>query len=261
VHFNLNDHYQDGDSALHTFDPRVKVLAVVIYVLVLSLTPEGSWLSFLVYWVAFLSAISITRLGFFYTIRRSILALPFVLAVLAIPFTTPGELLYQLPIFGWSITIPGLIRFLTILLRAWLSVQAAILLTAVTRVPDILWALKALRIPAQLVAMIGFLYRYLFVLADEALRMLRARASRSPKLPGMPKPSIVWQGRIAGGMVGNLFLRSLDRSERVYTAMLARGYNGEIKTFKRFSLSSHDRIFSAAALLFLCAGAILGNWT
>jgi cobalt/nickel transport system permease protein len=193
------------------------------------------------------------RLDPLYTIRRSFIALPFILAAIAVPFTTPGPEALIVPGVEWTLSQTGLIRFFSILLRAWLAVQSAILLVATTRVPDMFWALSTLRFPRTLVSTISFMYRYLFVLADEAVRMLRARAARSPRISRSTKPPILWQGKVAGSMVGYLFLRSLERSERIYNAMLSRGYDGHIRTLTRFKMDRIDWIF----LLCIGCGLIL----
>jgi cobalt/nickel transport system permease protein len=105
--------------------------------------------------------------------------------------------------------------------------------------------------PRLLVATIGFMSRYFFVLADETARMLRARASRAARLEGRRRPSPLWQGRVAGHMVGSLFLRSLERSERVHAAMLARGYNGQVPSLVRRTMHRIDWLVIAAAFLLL----------
>ncbi len=184
--------------------------------------------------------------------------MPFVLAALPVAFITPGLIIFEIPGIRWTITQVGLIRFLTILARSWLAVQAAILMTATTRFPDLLWALGALRFPRPLVSTIGFMYRYLFVLVDEALRMLRARAARSAHVQGSSRPSVAFQGRVAGMMVGSLFLRALERSERVYAAMLSRGYDGHMRTTESFKMKGLDWL-ALAALVLLLAGPLSMN--
>jgi cobalt/nickel transport system permease protein len=121
----------------------------------------------------------------------------------------------------------------------------------------LLWALGALRMPKSLVAVIGFMYRYLFVMADEALRMLRARSARAPRAPDGRRPSVVWQGRVAGAMVGSLFLRALDRSERIYAAMLSRGYDGHMRTMQRFQMGSVDWMILVGMLVAAAAPVLL----
>jgi cobalt/nickel transport system permease protein len=93
-------------------------------------------------------------------------------------------------------------------------------------------AMRAVRIPRLLVSIFGLMWRYLFVLVDEVLRMLRARAARSGQSdqPGLKTGgSLAWRARIAGGMAGSLFLRAFERSDRIYMAMAARGYDGEVR--------------------------------
>jgi cobalt/nickel transport system permease protein len=85
-----------------------------------------------------------------------------------------------------------------------------------------------------LVAILGLMWRYLFVMADEALRLMRARQARSghPATPGARMGgSIAWRARVTGGMAGNLFLRSFERADRIYAAMASRGYDGEVRAF------------------------------
>jgi cobalt/nickel transport system permease protein len=88
--------------------------------------------------------------------------------------------------------------------------------------------MRTLGLPRLLVATVSFMYRYLFVIGEEALRLMRARDSRSARLPGQKGgDSLGWRAKVLGHMVGSLFLRTYERSERVYAAMLARGYDGE----------------------------------
>jgi cobalt/nickel transport system permease protein len=137
-------------------------------------------------------------------------------------------------VWNWTLvaTQEGLARFISIALKSWISVQAAILLAASTPFPDLLTAMRAVKIPRLLVAIFGLMWRYLFVLVDEALRLLRARAARSGQAdqPGLkPGGGLVWRAHVAGGMAGNLFLRAFERSDRIYVAMLSRGYDGEVR--------------------------------
>jgi cobalt/nickel transport system permease protein len=257
LHYNLSDQYHHRSSLIHHLDPRVKVVVTFFYILAISLTPEGSWWIFGFFLVLILAAAWLADLDLVFTIRRSFIVLPFVLAAIALPFTTPGSSLFEIPGLGWTVTESGMIRFVSILVRSWLAVQAAILLTATTRFPNLLWALGALRFPKPLVSTIGFMYRYLFVLADEALRMIRARAARSAQVPSSARPSIRWHGRVAGSMVGSLFLRALARSERVYAAMLSRGYDGHMRSLIRFNMTNIDRIAIVLAALLLVAPLIL----
>jgi cobalt/nickel transport system permease protein len=85
----------------------------------------------------------------------------------------------------------------------------------------------------MLVTIFGMMWRYLFVLGDETLRMMRARASRSGQsdTPGLKVGgNIIWRAQVTGGMAGSLFIRAFERSDRIYMAMVARGYDGDVRT-------------------------------
>ncbi len=97
----------------------------------------------------------------------------------------------------------------------------AVVLASATPFPELLAAMR-MRLPKLLVAVIGLMWRYLFVLVDEVLRLMRAREARSGQADGSRGGgSLAWRARVTGGMAGNLMLRSFDRSERIYAAMAA----------------------------------------
>jgi cobalt/nickel transport system permease protein len=142
-------------------------------------------------------------------------------------------------------------RFISILIKSWLSVQVAIVLAITTHFTSLLWAMQSLHVPRLLITIISFMYRYLFVLADEVYRMARARQSRSavPNKSDKKKNNPVWQASVTGWMVGQLFLRSYERSERVYNAMASRGYRGEIKQLDHPALAGRQVILGAVPVL------------
>lgn len=261
MHVSSLDVYQPRQTIVHELDPRVKILATLAFILTAVTLPDRAWISYALLYVIIIALAMWARLGVAFTLKRSVIALPFVLAALPLIFLTPGEVIFKLPGIGWTISDSGLLRFLSILLRTWIAVQAAVILSATTAIPDILWGLEKLKVPGIIVATIGFMVRYLFVLADEGLRMVRARASRSPIVEGAQPPGVFWQGRTAGMMIGSLFLRSLERSERVYAAMLARGYDGELRTLTHPSMSSRDWAVLSMSVLILTAIFALGIWS
>jgi len=254
LHIHFLDPYQPGKSLLHTLDARVKLPLVVGFILTIALIPWGAWPAYLIAAAFVLSAVILSGLGFKYVLSRTALATPFVLAALPVIFTTPGLPVVTFSPVGWqvSMTLQGMERFVSIALKSWMAVQSAILLAATTPFPDLLIAMRAARVPRLLVSIFSLMWRYLFVLGDEALRLLRARAARSghaedPSLK--PGASLIWRARIAGGMAGSLFVRSRERSDRIYNAMLARGYDGEVRTLPSASLKARD-------LAILVAGCI-----
>jgi cobalt/nickel transport system permease protein len=233
MHSDAFDRYHHGHSLLHDLDPRIKVVVTVAFILSNALLPDGAWLAFGLAWLFILTANYLSGLGLWFTFKRSFIALPFALAAVTVLFTIPGEPVASLNVLRWNLVVTnaGLLRFISIVTRSWLSVQVAILLVAVTEFPKIIHALNHLRVPAVLTTIISFLYRYLFVLTDEVMRIMRARQSRSAAAAGIKAGgSVMWRARTAGNMAGQLFLRSYERSDRIYNAMLSRGYRGELMT-------------------------------
>jgi cobalt/nickel transport system permease protein len=255
VHVDLFDRYHGRPSLIHTLDPRVKVVVSVLFIVSNVLLPDGAWLAFGLAWGLLLAAGLLSRLGPGYTLRRSFVALPFVLAAISAIFSVPGQAIAAFQLGPWQLvaTEAGLVRFASIVLRSWLSIQVAILLTATTQFPDLMHALRHLHLPQVMVSIVAFMYRYLFVLTDESMRLIRARDARSARLPGRGAGgSLAWRARIAGHMAGQLFLRSYERSDRIYAAMQARGYAGQLVTLHPHEMQARDWAAGGlAALVFL----------
>jgi cobalt/nickel transport system permease protein len=257
---SVDDHYEDRDSRVHRLDPRTKLVVALALILTLSLLPFGRWIFYLTVWLMVMGVAILAQISPAPVLRRSLVALPFALAALTLPFTVPGEVIGHLPLLNWPVTQEGLTRAGSIVMKSWVSVQVGIVLVMVTSLPDLLWALRGLHVPEPLVAIVGFMYRYLFVMADEVSRLLRARASRSAARVGQHAGgTLFWRGRAAGFMVGSLMLRSFERSERIYNAMASRGYTGEIKTFSQHRFAAVDSWVLASALVVVILLVILGR--
>ena len=241
MHANAFDRYHHGHSPLHLLDPRLKVVLTVAFILSNVLLPDGAWAAFGLAWMLVLAANLLSGLGMGFTLRRSFIVLPFTLAALTVLFSVPGNVLSRLSIGTWelSITDAGLVRFLSILVRSWLSIQAAILLVGVTEFPDLIHALAHLRVPRILTTIIAFLYRYLFVIVEQAHRMRLAGLCRG----GLKRRSGGF--RAAAGALGVLFARSYERAESIHRSMVSRGFQGH------FQLLSSAR-FSVADAAFVC---------
>ena len=243
MHADLFDRYRQGGSILHRLEARVKLIALIVFILSNALLPDGAWFGFLLAWVCLLAMCQLSGLGAFFTLRGSLIALPFALAAASAIFAPTGHALAHWRLLGLELvpTDIGLLRFGSILARSWLSVQMGILMVTVTPFPDLIHAMEHLHFPKMLSTIIAFLYRYLFVLADEAFRLLRAREARSGSMAGYKAGgTLLWRATAAGHMAGQLFLRSYDRSDRIYNAMLSRGYSGNLRTMRPHIFRASD---------------------
>lgn len=262
MHFDAFDRYHEKESFIHHLDPRVKVLVTIVFIVSNALLPDGAWMAFGFAWLFLLIANALSSLGIDYTFRRSLVALPFALIAITVLFSIPGKPVANFSIAMWDfvITDAGLLRFVSIIIRSWLSVQIALLLVAATRFPDLIHAFEHLRVPAILTTIIAFLYRYLFVLTDEVFRLLRARESRSAGASGKRSGGgVFWRARVAGNMAGQLFLRSYERSDRIYNAMLSRGYTGHLYTLNAHEMKSRDYFVTAFAIAIIFIIQIIGR--
>lgn len=263
MHADAFDRFHEAESRLHRLDPRVKVVITVLFILSNALLPDGAWVAFGLSWIVLLWANHLSNLGIDFSFRRSFIALPFALAAISAIFSPLGT-----PLAHWTLgpffLVPtdfGLIKFASILLRSWLSVQAAILLVATTRFPDMIHAFEHLHVPSVLTTIVSFLYRYLFVLTDEVMRLLRARESRSATVAGLKSGrNVAWRARVTGHMAGQLFLRSYERSDRIYNAMLSRGYTGQLRTLNPHVMKRSDWSFAMLSFVIVFLLQLAGRF-
>ena len=220
------------DSVIHRFDPRAKVLATLVFIVTVVSFDKytiGPLLPFLAFPVV-LAVLGFVPFGLI--ARRFALAFPFILLIGVFNPLLDRTVMVQIGSVGFS---GGWISFTSILLRGLLCVTAGIVLIATTSVPRVAEALGALRLPRALVVQLLLLYRYLFVLMAEAGRMRRARALRG----GTAKASV----RDAISMLTTLLLRTVDRSEAIWRAMVARGFEGELRSPRRLRWRFSDTMF------------------
>lgn len=248
MHHHFIDRFALGDSPIHRLDARAKLLAVLAYMVVL--------ISFDRYSVADLMPMAILPFALlwfggvpmWFALRRVAILCPFIIMlVLMSPVydQTPRSV-----IFGpWMYAISG--GWLTagnIAIKFAFGVLAITALMCTTRFALLLEAMRRLGMPKVVVIQLGFLYRYIFVLIDEAMRVRRARDFRGAALAPVGR-------RLAavGGIIGTLFIRTLDRSQRIQIAMAARGYRGEPHSLNQLSFTRTDLFFLIAVGIYLIA--------
>ncbi|MDQ3958585.1 MAG: energy-coupling factor transporter transmembrane protein EcfT, partial [Actinomycetota bacterium] len=112
---------------------------------------------------------------------------------------------------------------------------------ATTPIADLLRGLEALRAPRAFTSIAGFMSRYADVIAGEMRRMSIARRSRAHD------PRYVWQARGTAAVAGTLFVRSFERGERIYAAMLSRGFTGELPRYATVQTSGRQWAWAAVA--------------
>ena len=237
------DEYSNLNSVIHKLDPRTKLLTSMAFILFVVLAPSNNWPVFAFYFAIIALMLGLSTLPLIYVLKRSLVILPFVLLIAVfIPFFEQGEVAASYNIWMWhvSITYSGLLILANVLTKSWLCILALILLSSTTKLDDLLTALKKLRMPQVMILIISFMYRYIFVLVDEVMRLRQARDSRN--FGGSWSHHL----RTIGNMMGTLFIRSYERAERIYAAMLSRGFDGQVRTLHKLRFRRADVYFSAA---------------
>ena len=233
----------DAASPIHRLDPRAKIIGLAGITIVGVSTPLHAWPVFAACALALAAIAALARIGPGLVWSRVRMILPLVVFVAAfVPFVRGGPSVDVGPL---SLSEAGLATFALVTAKAAIGAVGAVLLGATTSFPDILHGLERLRVPRLLTVIAGFMYRYVFVIADEARRMRAALAARAYR------PRHLGHVAALGRMVTALFLRSYERGERVYLAMLARGYAGAMPRLAVLAFRRADSVFLAALALTL----------
>jgi cobalt/nickel transport system permease protein len=211
--------YLDRHTPVHRLAAEVKIAAMVLFTIVVVITPREGFAAFGGYALLLVAVAAVSRVRPMWLAKRAMIELPFVVLAVALPFAGHGERVTWL---GMSLSVDGVYGAWNIFAKGTLGVVASLLLAATTTMRDLIIGLDRLRCPRVLTQIATFMLRYLDVLADESRRMRIARLSRGYD------PRFLWQVKAFAIGVGALFLRAFERGERVYLAMVSRGYTGRL---------------------------------
>jgi len=227
------------DTALARIDARAKVLATLVFIVVV-VSFDRYTVAALLPLVAYPVLLAVMgEVPAAPVLRKLLVAAPFaVLVGLANPLVdrTPMLALGETAISG------GWVSFASILLRFALTVSAALVLVAGTGMHTLCVALARLGVPSVFTAQLLFLFRYAFVLGAEAARMGTARTLRAG---GRRARLADW-----APLIGHLLLRAFERAQRIHLAMTARGFDGELRSLRSLRWSSRDTAFVLGWCLF-----------
>jgi cobalt/nickel transport system permease protein len=242
--------YLERDTSLHRLPPEVKIAAMVSATVIVVITPREALWAFAGYAVLVAAIAAIGRVPAGWLAKRSLVEVPFVLLALALPFLAAGE---KVVFLGLEVSRDGLYGGFNILAKGTLGVLLSLILAATTTTRDLIVGLDRLRCPQIITQIATFMLRYLAVLGGEARRMRIARISRGDD------PRFLWQVRGFATGVGALFLRAFERGERVYLAMVARGYEGRMPAAWLAAGAATRNQWLAAATVPVAAAAIAGT--
>ncbi len=211
-----------GDSPLHRLDPRAKLVTTLVFIVTVVSFGKYELSALIPFFIFPLVQISAGSLPAGYLLRKVLIVAPFALFIGVFNPLLDREILFRIGSVHLS---GGWVSYLSILLRFVLTVSAALTLVALTGFNTVCLALEKLGTPRPFVVQLIFLYRYIFVLMDEAARLARARALRTFESRGMGFMPFV-------SILAQLLLRTLDRAQRVHLAMRCRGFEGHMPILK-----------------------------
>jgi cobalt/nickel transport system permease protein len=220
--------YLPGASPLHRARPQCKIAASLLFVLAVVATPREALWAYGLYALLLLALARVGRVPLPFLARRLVVEVPFLLFAVLLPVVGHGE---RVEVLGLPLAREGLWAAWNILVKGTLGVAATVIVAATTPVPELLRGLERLRLPRAFTNVAGFMVRYADVIADELRRMRVARLSRGYD------PRWIWQARAVAATAGALFIRSYERGERVYLAMVSRGYAGSMPVLEDLAAS------------------------
>lgn len=247
MHLPEIDKFAHLDSPFHSWDPRIKIVSILFLIIVVVLTNDIP--SALLGLALAVGMVCLSRIPF----RFVLVHLKWVLMIalfffIVMPLTVNGGGIIRLCFV--SLSTRGIWLASLISIKAVSAVLLIFPMVGTARFDLTLKALESLKVPCKLVQMLMFTYRYIFVFMDELRRMLTAASAR-----GFKKGASPGSLRIVSNLIGMLFVRSYERTERVYNAMVSRGYDGTIKTLDEFSVCGKD--FGKAFLLAAAAVTVI----
>lgn len=230
--------YRHGDTVVHRTPAEVKIVCLVVFVLAVVATPREMFWPYAAYAAVVVACWSVARIPARWVLPRMLIEAPFVVLAALLPFTDGGA---RVTVAGLDLSVTGLYAAWGIVVKGTLGVAAALTFAATTQATELPAALSRLKVPAVLTSVLVLMIRYVDLLTAEAGRMRMARISR-----GDSPRALHQAGAVARG-VGTLFLRSFERGERVYVAMLSRGFDGRAPDLAAVGAAGRARVALWAA--------------
>lgn len=248
MHHHYIDRFAQGDSPVHRLDPLAKLLAVLAFTVIVISFPRHALGPLVPLSVAPLAMLWFAGVPTGWALKRVAVLSPFILMV-AIMAAVYDAAPRELAIGPWQGSVRGgYIAAASVALKFTLTVLALTALVCTTPFAALLEALGRARVPRTFITILGLLYRYLYVLMGEGMRLKRARDFRGGHLAPAPR-------RLAavGAMIGSLFTRTLERSERIHLAMQSRGWTGRAHSLTTHTFNAADAVFLLAMAGYLLA--------
>ncbi|HWQ57085.1 MAG TPA: energy-coupling factor transporter transmembrane component T [Bryobacteraceae bacterium] len=225
MHHAVLDEWSRRESALHRRDPRAKTAALVVFLIVVTTSTHNFVVLGPAYLGMLVAGMAWARIPPAGALARAAVVLPFSL------------------VFAGAVALAGdPQRAVLLAAKSYVSAAAVLLLVATTPLPALLRGFEGLGAPRFLLMVAQFLYRYLFVISEEAQHMRAAALSRGGGIRAGRT-----RFRAAAGALAVLFARSHVRASDIHRAMLARGFEGHFRLVRNLRFGLADALFLVPA--------------
>jgi cobalt/nickel transport system permease protein len=234
----IQETFAIGSSPMHHMDPRLKIVTATLFSFQTAISDNFSTL--ITALILGIAMVLLARLNFLMVLKRLMLVNGFIFFLwLILPFSFPGEPIFSLGPLNY--TLSGMVLSARITLKSNAILLSLIALTGTSYLATIGYALNQLKVPDKIIYLFLITYRYIFVIEQEYQRLIRAARVRCFE-PG----TNIHTYRTYAYLVAMLFVRASARADRVYHAMLCRGFIGKFHTLRHFTFSKSDLAWACA---------------
>jgi len=243
------DKYSNLNSVLHKIDPRVKLLLSFSFLILIASTYNIKLFS--LYLGIVLILLVMSRVPIHFYLKKLVMVTPLALIIsFFIYLSYLIEHRIDITFEAFSRYYPVYNTLVLLVSKIYLSILVITLLISCTRFDALLWGLRKYKLPLIVTTLSKLVYTYIFVFIDELHRTLRAYKSRTPELR-------ISRVKVYGNIAAGIFLRSLDRSDSIYKAMVSRGFTGEFPEGNSNRLKFIDFMAVLSFLLIVAAARLL----
>jgi len=233
----IKEKFSEGDSILHSLDPRVKIIVALLFSVMVAVSEKYTSLSGALLFA--IGTVALTGLRTKEIISRLFMVNSFIFLLwLMLPFTFPGKNIYTLG--SLNISQEGIRYALLITIKSNSIILSGIALLSTSSIFNLIHALRHLYFPDKLTQLFFFTYRYAQTIHSEYIRL-----NNAIKIRGFKAQTNFHTYRTYAYLVGMMLVRSYDRSQRVYQAMLCRGFKGKFWTLNHFAFKKSDLVTGA----------------
>lgn len=220
------------NTPVHRLDPRIKVITTLLYIIMIVSFNRYQLTGLLPFFIYPVFVLYLGNIQAGYIIKKVLIVSPFALIIALFNLFFDRTAIFT--VYSFSIT-GGMISFISIMLRFFLTAVTAFILIATTGFVPLCFALTKIGIPSIFAIQLLFLYRYIYVLIEESIKVIRAHHVRA------------FNNKIKlktfSYIIGHLLLRTINKAEKIHTAMLSRGFHGRIRINKRLKIKKTDILF------------------